>query len=109
MVKSWNFGAAPGRKGRIEETMDLSIDASLLRRAASIWWKPLVQRFCPTNPASVSRPVLIEVKSLDKLVMPDNPKLADLYTALDKAIAFQKKALDANRTLASSIDEVGRR
>ena len=106
VVKSWNFGGAPGRKGRVEETMDLSIDASLFAPGGKYFVEASCSDFCPTNPASVSRPVLIEVKSLEKLTMPDNPKLADLYTALDKAIAFQKKALDATRTFTSSIDEV---
>jgi hypothetical protein len=105
-VKSWVYGKAPGKKGSTEETMDLTIDAARFAPGGKYLVEAVATDFCPGNPAGVSRPVLIEVKALDKLEMPGDPKLADVYGALDKAIAQQKRALDATRTLSSHLEEV---
>jgi hypothetical protein len=105
-VKTWAYGGPPGRQGRVEEPMDLTIDAARFAPGGQYLVEAAATDFCPGNAAGVSRPVLIEVKALDRLEMPADPKLADVYGALDRAIALQKKALDATRTLAGHMDEV---
>jgi hypothetical protein len=105
-VKTWSYGKPPGRKGRLEEPMDLTIDAALFAPGGRYLVEATASDFCPGNAPGVSRPVLIEVKALGQLEMPANPKLSDVYGALDRAIALQKQALDATRTLASHLDEV---
>lgn len=105
-VKSWNYDGPPGKKGALEEHLDLNIDAALFTPGSRYLVEATCSDFCPENSASVSRPVLIEVKAVDKLEMPADAKLSDAYTALDRAIAQQKKALDATRILGSHADDV---
>ncbi|MGD0092490.1 MAG: DUF4175 family protein, partial [Planctomycetota bacterium] len=105
-LKAWTFGEAPGKPGRVEETMELVADASIFAPGGKYFVDATCSDFCPDNPPGQAKPILIDVKSVDRIEPPANPALRDVYGDLDRAIFHQKKALDATRTLSTHIGDV---
>lgn len=104
-VRDWKYGVAPGKRGKMEEKFELTIDASIFVPGRQYFLEGRANDFCPDTPWGVSEPILITVKVLDALATSD-ADLARLYEALELAIRLQKEALDGTRNLVSNIDNV---
>jgi len=105
VVRQWEFGAAPGHRGKIDKKFELTVDASDFAPGRQYFLEARAKDFCPDNGWSVSDPVLLTVTMVDKLESADDG-LAKLYEALERAIQLQKEALDGTRNLLSNIDNV---
>ena len=105
IVRQWEFGPPPGRRGTINQRFELMIDASTFVPGRQYFLEARAKDFSPDNPWGVSEPILLAVNMIDELKSSDDD-LAKLYAALDRAIGLQKDALDGTRNLLSNIENV---
>ena len=106
IIRDWEFGAPPGQRGKAEKKFDLTIDASVFVPGRKYFLEVRAKDYCPGNTWGVSEPMLITVKSMDRLKAPKGSNLDKLYAALERAIHLQKNALDGTRNLASNMNNV---
>ena len=104
-VRDWKYGVAPGKRGKVNEKFELTIDASIFVPGRQYFLEGRADDFCPDTPCGVSEPLLITVKMIDDLKSTDTD-VAKLYEALELAIRLQKEALDGTTNLISNIDNV---
>ena len=107
-LQEWTFGKAPGKQGRIEKKLDLSIDASVFEPGNKYFLEVRGDDFCPTTDSGVSDAMLLTVKKLDTSLADtgDESGLKGLYAALERAIVLQKQALEGTEGLMVNIDTV---
>ena len=89
-VKTWAFAGPPGRTANLRRRWSLAIDASLFAPGGKYLVEAASPISVPTINRPFSRPVLIEVKSLDKLSMPTSANLGDVYMLSIKPSRLKK-------------------
>lgn len=96
----------PGNNGVVHETMQIPIDASIFEPGYKYFVEAVARDFCPNNEASVSKAIMVTVRSVDDLKTPKNSDLSELYGYLDAAIKHQKTALENCDTLVTHAEDV---
>jgi hypothetical protein len=96
----------PGNNDVVHETIQIPIDASIFEPGYKYFIEAVARDFCPNNEASVSKAIMVTVRSVDDLRTPKNSDLSELYDYLDKAIKYQKLALGNCETLMTHAEDV---
>ena len=105
-IKHWTYKGPPGRKGQVEETLFLPIDASVFKPGNSYVLQAFCQDFSPMNNTGKSQQVTLQVKSLDELAIAEDDPDSDAFAALARAIAAQQAALGVTKNLLTNLDDV---
>jgi hypothetical protein len=105
-IKSWKYEGPPGKKGQVDETLLLSIDASEFKPGSSYVLQAFCQDFSPMNNTGKSQPVTLQVRSLDELTIAENDPANAAFAALEKAIEAQQIALGVTKNLLTNLDDV---
>ncbi|HOD81353.1 MAG: hypothetical protein BWX88_02297 [Planctomycetes bacterium ADurb.Bin126] len=105
-LRTWTFPGPPGQKSPVTQPYLLSIDASAFAPGGKYFILAQCRDFCPGNEPGMSRPILLTVRTMEELAAMAGQKLDGVHEALDRAIRFQKDALDGTRSLATHLEDV---
>ena len=86
--------------------MQIPIDASIFEPGYKYFVEAVARDFCPNHEASVSKAIMISVRTVDDLKTPEDSDLRELFGYLDLAIKHQKMALENCDTLMTHTEDV---
>ncbi|UCC99160.1 MAG: hypothetical protein JSW66_04595 [Phycisphaerales bacterium] len=104
-IRSWEYEGPPG-KAKIRENLLLSLDAGTFKPGASYVLQAFCEDFNPQGNVGKSKPLTLQVKSLEELTISQDDPDGDAFAELDKAIKAQQTALGVTRNLVANLDEV---
>ncbi|MHC4297870.1 MAG: hypothetical protein ACYS7Y_11255, partial [Planctomycetota bacterium] len=104
-IENWDYEGPPG-KTESRETLLLSIDASLFKPGGSYILEAFCEDFSPAANVGRSKPLMLQVKSLDEMTIAEGNRDSDAFAELDKAIQAQQTALGVTANLMANLDEV---
>ncbi|TKJ33410.1 MAG: hypothetical protein CEE38_20620 [Planctomycetes bacterium B3_Pla] len=104
-VGNWDYEGPPGKTESLE-TLLLSVDASLFKPGGSYILEAFCEDFSPAGNVGRSKPLMLQVKSLDEMTIAEDDPNSDAFAELDNAIKAQQTALGVNVNLMANLDEV---
>ncbi len=104
-IENWDYEGPPG-KTESRETLLLSVDASLFKPGGSYILEAFCEDFSPAANVGRSKPLMLQVKSLEEMTIADGDPNSNAFAELDKAIQAQQTALGVTANLMANIDEV---
>jgi len=104
-IEHWDYEGPPG-KTESRETLLLSIDASLFKPGGSYILEAFCEDFSPAANVGCSKPLMLQVKSLDEMTIAEGDPNGNAFAELDKAIQAQQTALGVTANLMANLDEV---
>jgi len=104
-IESWDYQGPPG-KTESRETLLLSIDASLFKPGGSYVLQAFCEDFSPVGNAGSSKPLMLQVKSLEEMTISQDDPGRNAFAELDKAIKAQQTALGVTVNLTANLDDV---
>ena len=104
-VKSWDYQPPPG-KTESRESLLLSIDASLFKPGGSYVLEALCEDYSPAGNTGRSKPLTLQVRSLEEMSIAEDDPNSDAFAELDKAIQAQQTALGVTANLMANLDDV---
>ena len=104
-IESWDYEGPPG-KTESRETLLLSIDASLFKPGGSYILEAFCEDFSPAANVGRSKPLMLQVKSLDEMTIAEGDPNSNAFAELDKAIQAQQTALGVTANLTANLDDV---
>ncbi|MEJ2701761.1 MAG: hypothetical protein P8Z79_04905 [Sedimentisphaerales bacterium] len=104
-VKSWEYEGPPG-KTQARENLLLSIDASLFKPGDSYVLQAFCEDFSAAGNVGKSKPLTLQVRSLDEMTISADDPNSDAFAELDKAIQAQQTALGVTVNLMANLDDV---
>jgi hypothetical protein len=109
LIKSWTFGAPPGKQGGFQETFVLELHPSTFMPGAEYVIEALCHDYHPRRQQGRSRPFLLRIQDVTAAeVFQEDQAMASAMEELDRAIELQQMALAATRNLQTYlIDALG--
>jgi len=104
-IKSWDYKGPPGKTESLE-TLLLSIDASLFKPGGSYVLEAFCEDFSPAGNIGRSKPLTLQVKSLEEMTISEDDPNSDAFAELDKAIQAQQTALGVTANLMANLADV---
>jgi len=104
-IKSWDYEGPPGKTEALE-TLLLSIDASSFKPGETYVLEAFCEDFSPAGNVGKSKPLTLQVKSLDEMTISEDDPNSDAFAELDKAIIAQQTALGVTVNLMANLDDV---
>lgn len=104
-VTSWEYEGPPGQK-EARESLFLSIDASRFKPGGSYVLQAHCEDFSPAGNIGASKPLMLQVRSLDEMTLSEDDPNSDAFAELDKAIQAQQTALGVTVNLMANLDDV---
>jgi len=104
-IESWDYQGPPG-KTESRETLLLSIDASLFKPGGSYILQAFCEDFSPAGNTGSSKPLMLQVKSLEEMTLSEDDPSGNAFAELDKAIKAQQTALGVTVNLTANLDDV---
>ena len=104
-IESWDYQGPPG-KTESRETLLLSIDASLFKPGGSYVLQAFCEDFSPAGNTGSSKPLMLQVKSLEEMTLSEDDPSGSAFAELDKAIKAQQTALGVTVNLTANLDDV---
>ena len=104
-LETWDYKDPPG-KTEATETLLLSVDASAFKPGGSYILEAFCEDFSPAGNVGRSKPLLLQVKSLDEMTIAEGDPNTDAFAELDKAIKAQQTALGMTANIMANLDEV---
>jgi len=104
-IKSWEYEGPPG-KARARENLLLSIDAGVFKPGGTYVLEAHSEDFSPQGNVGKSKPLTLQVKSLEDLTISQDDPDGDAFAELDEAIKAQQAALGVTNNLMANLDEV---
>jgi hypothetical protein len=105
IVKTWEYEGPPG-KTESRENLLLSIDASLFKPGGSYVLQAHCEDFSPAGNVGRSKPLMLQVRTLEEMTISENDPNGDAFAELDKAIQAQQTALGVTVNLMANLDDV---
>jgi len=102
-LEQWQYPDAPGKQGLCQESLLLSIDASLFEAGQTYLLQAQARDHCPAGRVRESNTLMLEVKSLDELKVSANDPAASAFDCLEKAIEAQQNALGVARNVKANL------
>ena len=104
-VKTWTYLGPPGNPGPVKETVAVKIDPAGFDPGSAYLVMAICRDFSPDGQQGRSRPIVLRVKSLDALNLPEGDVMANAVSLLRKTIAEQKTAHGAAANLEAHLAE----
>jgi len=104
-IKSWEYQGPPGKTESLENLL-LSIDASVFKPGGTYILEAFCEDFSPAGNVGRSKPLTLQVKSLEELTIAADDPNGDAFAELDQAIKAQQTALGVTTNLTANLDEV---
>jgi len=104
-IKSWDYEGPPGKAESLE-TFLLSVDASVFKPGGTYVLEAVCEDFSPAGNIGKSKPLTLQVKSLEELTIAQDDPNRDAFGELEEAIKAQQTALGVTRNLMANLDEV---
>jgi hypothetical protein len=104
-LETWDYKDPPGKTEALE-TLLLSVDASMFKPGGSYILEAFCEDFSPAGNVGRSKPLMLQVKSLDEMTIADGDPNTDAFAELDKAIKAQQAALGMTANIMANLDEV---
>ena len=104
-IKSWDYEGSPG-KAKLRESLLLSIDAGVFTPGGTYVLEAYSEDFSPQGNVGKSKPLTLQVKSLEDLTISQDDPNGDAFAELDEAIKAQQAALGVTANLLANLDEV---
>jgi hypothetical protein len=104
-IKSWEYPGPPGRTESLENLL-LSIDASVFKPGGTYVLQAFCEDFSPAGNVGRSKPLTLQVKSLEELTIAQDDPNGGAFAELDKAIKAEQTALGVTKNLMANLDEV---
>ena len=105
IIKGWDYEGPPG-KTELLETLLLSVDASLFKPGDSYVLEAICADFSPAGNIGKSKPLVLQVKSLEEMTLSQDDPNSDAFAELDKAIKAQQTALGVTDNLMVNLSDV---
>ncbi len=104
-IEAWDYRGPPGVT-ETRETLLLSIDASRFTPGTSYILEAFCEDFSPAGHVGQSKPLILQVKSLEEMTLaPDDPS-RDAFAELDQAIKAQQTALSVTANVLANLAEI---
>jgi hypothetical protein len=109
LIKSWTFGAPPGKQGGFQEEFVLELHPSTFMPGAEYVLEALCHDYHPRRQQGRSRPLLLRIQDVAvSEVFEKDQEMASAMQELDYAIERQQAALAATRNLQTYlVDALG--
>ncbi|MFT5128236.1 MAG: hypothetical protein ACI8W8_001845 [Rhodothermales bacterium] len=109
LIKSWTFGAPPGKQGGFKEEFVLELHPSTFMPGAEYVLEALCHDYHPRRQQGRSRPYLLRIQDVTAAeVFVEDQEMASAMQELDYAIELQQAALAATRNLQTYlVDALG--
>jgi hypothetical protein len=104
-IESWDYLGPPG-KTESRETLLLSVDVSLFKPGSSYVLQAFCEDFSPAGNTVSSKPLMLQVKSLEEMTISEDDPGRNAFAELDKAIKAQQTALGVTVNLTANLDDV---
>lgn len=104
-LETWDYKDPPGKTEALE-TLLLSVDASMFKPGGSYILEAFCEDFSPAGNVGKSKPLMLQVKSLDEMTIAEGDPNTDAFAELDKAIKAQQTALGMTANIMANLDEV---
>jgi hypothetical protein len=104
-IKSWQYEGPPG-KAKLRENLLLSIDAGVFAPGGTYVLEAYSEDFSPQGNVGKSKPLTLQVKSLEDLTISQDDPNGDAFAELDAAIKAQQAALGVTNNVMANLDEV---
>ena len=104
-IESWKYQGPPG-KIESQETLLLSIDASLFKPGGSYILQAFCEDFSPAGNIGSSKPLMLQIKSLEEMTLSEDDPSGNAFAELDKAIKAQQTSLGVTVNLTANLDDV---
>jgi len=104
-VKSWEYEGPPG-KTESRESLLLSMDARQFKPGSSYVLQAHCEDFSPAGNIGTSKPLMLQVRSLEEMTISEDDPNSDAFAELDKAIQAQQTALGVTANLMANLDDV---
>jgi len=104
-LETWDYKDPPGKTEALE-TLLLSVDASLFKPGGSYILEAFCEDFSPAGNVGRSKPLMLQVKSLEEMTIAEGDPNTDAFAELDKAIKAQQAALGMTANIMANLDEV---
>ncbi len=105
VLETWDYKDPPGKTEALE-TLLLSVDASLFKPGGSYILEAFCEDFSPERNVGRSKPLMLQVKSLEEMTIAEGDPNTDAFAELDKAIKAQQAALGMTSNIMANLDEV---
>jgi hypothetical protein len=104
-IESWDYQGPPG-KTESRETLLMTIDASLFKPGGSYVLQAFCEDFSPAGNTGSSKPLMLQVKSLEEMTISEDDPSRNAFAEFDKAIKAQQTALGVTVNLTANLDDV---
>ena len=104
-LETWDYKDPPGKTESLE-TLLLSVDASMFKPGGSYILEAFCEDFSPEGNVGRSKPLMLQVKSLEEMTIAEGDPNTDAFAELDKAIKAQQTALGMTANIMANLDEV---
>jgi hypothetical protein len=104
-IGAWDYPGPPG-KTEAREILLLSIDATRFTPGSSYILEAFCKDFSPAGQVGRSKPLTLQVKSLEEITMAQDDPNYDAFAELDQAIKAQQTALSVTANVAANLDEI---
>lgn len=105
-IKLWSYQDLPAKRPTVTESLLLSIDTEVFRPGGSYILQAHCQDFSPSGKGGSSQPLLLQIRSLEELTMPESDPQSQAFAELEKAIEAQQDALSISRNVLTNLDDV---
>jgi hypothetical protein len=104
-IEDWEYPGPPGAT-EAREALLLSIDASRFTPGSSYILEALCEDFSPAGHVGRSKPLTLQVKSLEEMTLGQNDPSHDAFAELDQAIKAQQTALSVTANVLANLEEI---
>jgi len=104
-LKSWTYVGPPGNPGPMNERVRFEVTPDAFIPGVTYLIEAACHDFRPGSAPGKSRPVVLRIKSWDKLEVPAGDDLAQAFSLLKKTIAEQKQANALTDNLSVHLSE----
>jgi hypothetical protein len=105
-LKQWQYARVPGKQGLCQESLLLSVDASLFEAGQTYLLQARAHDHCPPGQAGESNVLMLDIRSLDDLEVAEDDPTASAFDFLEKAIAAQQNALGVTRNVKANLADL---
>jgi len=104
-IKEWRYAGPPGNPGPVRESFSLTVDPRTFVPGETYLLEALSTDFRPDSEPGKSKPVVIRVKAIADLTVPEGDVLANAMNLLKQTIAEQKRANELADNLRTHREE----
>jgi len=104
-IKQWSYAGPPGNPGPVRESFTLEFDPRSFSPGETYLLEAASWDFRPGTKPGKSKPIVLRVKGITDLTLPEGDVLSDAMILLKQTISFQKQANKTTDNLSTHLEE----